>query len=118
MRAPLAPPRLSEPRKVDADAHAVETSCEIVRPGRKDLGLQSSGVLLGDQWMIHRGNRILPQQLLLRNKRAEIARDRAHVAVRQLEPRLGERISELGQDARRNAAKFSRKPGRTRTQDR
>src|SRR4029453_15671954 len=26
MRAPFAPPRLSEPRKVDADAHAVETS--------------------------------------------------------------------------------------------
>ncbi|MNC87053.1 hypothetical protein D3C83_27490 [compost metagenome] len=27
MRAPLAPPRLSEPRKVDADAQAVDTSC-------------------------------------------------------------------------------------------
>jgi hypothetical protein len=26
MRAPLAPPRLSEPRKVDADAQAVDTS--------------------------------------------------------------------------------------------
>src|SRR6185437_10394123 len=32
MRAPLAPPRLSEPRNVDADAHAVETNCGIVRP--------------------------------------------------------------------------------------
>ena len=32
MRAPLAPPRLSEPRNVDADAQAVETSCETDRP--------------------------------------------------------------------------------------
>ena len=32
MRAPLAPPRLSEPRNVDADAQAVETSCDTVRP--------------------------------------------------------------------------------------
>src|SRR5881397_2885805 len=32
MRAPFAPPRLSEPRKVDADAQAVETSCETDSP--------------------------------------------------------------------------------------
>ena len=32
MRAPLAPPRLSEPRKVEAEAQAVETSWEIDRP--------------------------------------------------------------------------------------
>ena len=32
IRAPLAPPRLSLPRKVEADAHAVETSCETGRP--------------------------------------------------------------------------------------
>ena len=32
MRAPLAPPRMSEPRKDDAAAHAVETSCEIESP--------------------------------------------------------------------------------------
>ena len=31
-RAPFAPPRRSEPRKVDADAHAVETSSETERP--------------------------------------------------------------------------------------
>ena len=31
MRAPLAPPRLSEPRKVEAEAHAVETSSETVK---------------------------------------------------------------------------------------
>src|SRR2546430_8472090 len=32
MRAPFAPPRLSEPRKVDAAAQAVETSCETDSP--------------------------------------------------------------------------------------
>ena len=32
MRAPLAPPRLSEPRKVEAEAQAVETSSDTVRP--------------------------------------------------------------------------------------
>ena len=32
MRAPLAPPRLSEPRKVEADAQAVDTRSETERP--------------------------------------------------------------------------------------
>ncbi len=32
MRAPLAPPRLSEPRKVDADAQAVDTSSDTDSP--------------------------------------------------------------------------------------
>ena len=32
MRAPFAPPRLSEPRNVAADAHAVVTSWEIDNP--------------------------------------------------------------------------------------
>jgi len=32
IRAPLGPPLLSEPRKVDADAQAVETSWEIESP--------------------------------------------------------------------------------------
>ena len=32
MRAPFAPPRLSEPRNVDADAQAVETRSETERP--------------------------------------------------------------------------------------
>ena len=32
MRAPFAPPRLSEPRNVEADAQAVETSCDTDRP--------------------------------------------------------------------------------------
>ena len=63
--------------------------------GREDFRLQSGDVLLPDQRMIHGGDRVLPEQRLLRNERAEIARDRAHVAVRQLEPRPGERVREL-----------------------
>ena len=76
MRAPFAPPRLSEPRNVDADAQAVETSCETDRPDARIFAFRASNVLLPDQRMIHGGDRVLPRQLLLRNERAEIAHDR------------------------------------------
>ncbi len=65
------------------------------QPRREDLGLQSGNVLLADQFMIDCGDGVLPRQFLLRNERAEIAHDRAHVAVRKLVPSLGERIREL-----------------------
>src|SRR5512136_457494 len=42
MRAPLAPPRLSEPRKVDADAQAVETSSDTDRPEARILRLREA----------------------------------------------------------------------------
>ena len=42
MRAPFAPPRLSEPRKVDADAQAVETSSETDRPDARILALREA----------------------------------------------------------------------------
>src|SRR5512145_3290239 len=42
MRAPLAPPRLSEPRKVDADAQAVDTSCETDSPEARIVRLSAS----------------------------------------------------------------------------
>ena len=42
MRAPFAPPRLSEPRKVDADAQAVETSSETERPEASILPLSEA----------------------------------------------------------------------------
>ena len=45
--------------------------------------------------MIHHRYRILPDQLFLRNLRAEIARTRSHVAVCQLEPGACKRICEL-----------------------
>ena len=42
MRAPLAPPRLSLPRNVDADAHAVATSWETVRPEARTCSLSAA----------------------------------------------------------------------------
>ena len=95
MRAPFAPPRLSEPRNVDADAHAVETSCETDSPDARILPLSAAMSCVVDQRVIDRGDRVLPDQLFGRNLRAEVARARAHVAVRQLEPRAGERVGEL-----------------------
>jgi hypothetical protein len=65
------------------------------QPGREDLGLQSGNVLRADQFMIDCGDGVLPRQFLLRNERAEITHDRAHVAVRELVPGPGERIREL-----------------------
>ena len=44
MRAPLAPPRLSEPRNVEAEAQAVETSSEIDRPDGEDFALERGDV--------------------------------------------------------------------------
>ena len=41
-RAPLAPPRLSVPRKVDADAQAAEANCEVVRPEDSTFRLSSA----------------------------------------------------------------------------
>jgi hypothetical protein len=42
MRAPFAPPRLSEPRKVDADAQAVETSSGTDSPDARILPLREA----------------------------------------------------------------------------
>ncbi len=42
MRAPFAPPRLSEPRNVEAEAQAVETSCETERPEARILLLSEA----------------------------------------------------------------------------
>ena len=94
MRAPFAPPRLSEPRNVDAEAHAVETSCETEgpkpgswpsarrRPARRPAGdrPRESGPA---------------RSALRRNLWAEVARTRTHVAVGELEPCVGEGVGEL-----------------------
>src|SRR5579872_2977511 len=61
----------------------------------EDLRLKRGNVLLPDQFVIQRGDGVLPRQLLRRNERAEITHDRAHVAVRQLEPRPGKSVCEL-----------------------
>ena len=42
MRAPFAPPRLSEPRKVDADAQAVLTNCAIDRPEANNFAFSAA----------------------------------------------------------------------------
>ncbi len=42
MRAPLAPPRLSLPRKDEADAHAVETSWDTDRSEARILLLREA----------------------------------------------------------------------------
>ena len=95
MRAPLAPPRLSEPRNVDADAQAVETSCGTVRPDARIFAFSAAMSCVADQRMIHGRDRVLPDQRLLRHQRAEVAHARAHVAMGQLEPGAGERVGEL-----------------------
>ena len=42
MRAPFAPPRLSLPRKVEADAQAVETSWEMDSPDARILAFRAA----------------------------------------------------------------------------
>ena len=42
MRAPLAPPRLSLPRNVAAEAQAVVTSCEMDRPDASTLAFRAA----------------------------------------------------------------------------
>jgi hypothetical protein len=63
--------------------------------GSQDLALQGGDVLRINQFVIGRGNGVLPDEFFCGNFRAEIARARAHVAVRQLEPRPGECVGEL-----------------------
>ena len=41
-RAPFAPPRLSEPRKVDADAQAVETNWETDKPDARIFAFRAA----------------------------------------------------------------------------
>ena len=56
------------------------------QPGRQEGRFQAGDVLRVDQRMVDCRNRVLPDQGLCRNVRAEIARTRPHVAMRQLEP--------------------------------
>ncbi len=94
IRAPFAPPRLSVPRKLAAEAHAVETSCETDSPEARSVALERGDVRLADQGVIDGGHRVLPE-LRLGDPRAEVARQRTHVAVQQLVPGPSERVGEL-----------------------
>ncbi len=60
----------------------------------EDLLLEVGDLLLADQLVVDRGNRVLPDQLFLRHFRSQVAGARAHVAVRQLEPGAREGIGE------------------------
>ncbi len=94
IRAPLAPPRLSVPRKLDADDHAVLTSCGTVSPESSTLAFSALMSASSISSPFDGGNRVLPQ-LRLGDPRAEVAADRTHVAVQQLVPGLGERLVQL-----------------------
>ena len=66
MRAPLAPPRLSEPRKVEAEAQAVDDELRDRQARGEDLRLQRRDVGGVDQRVIDGRDRVLPDQLLRR----------------------------------------------------
>jgi hypothetical protein len=95
MRAPLAPPRLSEPRKVEAEAQAVETSSGDRQAAGQDLRLQRRDVLSSISGWSTAGIGSCQISVFLRHQRAEVARDRPHVAMGQLEPGAGEGVGEL-----------------------
>src|SRR5262249_39837441 len=61
----------------------------------QDALLEFGDVFVVDRLVIGRRNRILPDLLFLWNFRTEIARDRSHVAMRELVPRLGKCVGEL-----------------------
>lgn len=42
MRAPFASPRLSEPRNVEAEAHAVDTNCATDNPDARIVTLSAA----------------------------------------------------------------------------
>jgi hypothetical protein len=80
---------------VEAEAQAVETSSETVRPEARIFAFQRGDVLRIDQRMIDRGNGVLPDQFFGGHLGAEVAGARAHVAVGELEPGPGEGVGEL-----------------------
>ena len=112
MRAPLAPPRLSQPRKVEAEAQAVVTSCgdgqagvEDLRLQRGDVGASTSGLVVARA----------PGPARSASPPAPPGRgsaDRAHVAVGQLEPGAGEGVGELLGVLEEARARSARRPGR------
>ncbi len=95
MRAPLAPPRKSVRRYVEAEAHAVFTSCSMVRPESRIVDLSSAisaSPISAPSWA---GTLSCHTSSSLGDLRADVADGRAHVAVQQLEPGPGERVGEL-----------------------
>ncbi len=98
--------RQADPRPVRATALVGVTVGRGRRPGGRDqLGdgqpgvenfrLERRDVRVVDQFMVDRGDRVLPQELLVGDPRAEIAGRGPHVAVEQLVPRPREGVGEL-----------------------
>jgi hypothetical protein len=71
------------------------TSCEIDNPDARIFSLSAAASLSSISLWSTAGNRVLPDKLLSRNLRAEIAGARTHVAVRELVPGARERVREL-----------------------
>ncbi len=63
--------------------------------GGEEPVLEGGDLRLADERVRHPGDGILEQQLLGRNQCAEVARDRPHVAMGELEPGAGEGVGEL-----------------------
>ena len=61
----------------------------------EQLRFELGDVLLVDEFMIQVWQRVLPDEFFLRHFRAKITCQRPHVAMRELEPSLGEGVSEL-----------------------
>ena len=65
------------------------------QPGGEHLGLEGGDVGVVDQGVVHRGDGVLPDQVLFRHLRSQVQALGAHVPVRELEPGAGEGVGEL-----------------------
>ena len=94
IRAPFAPPRLSVPRKLAADAQAVETSCGMDRPDSRSRLLSSAmSSAWTSPWSTAGTGSCHSWGSGTQGPRYR--RHGSHVPVQQLEPRLGEGLVEL-----------------------
>ena len=114
MRAPFAPPRLSEPRKVAADVQAVEDQVRRrTFPLRVFLPLRCGDVLRVDQVVVNFRDRVLPDQLLgSGTSRAVIGARRGPMSrCVSLNHAPGEGIRELVPGSRGSASRSARRSG-------
>ena len=79
--------------------------------GGEDLRFEVGDILLPDQLVIHGGDGILPQLRLCGNQGSDIPTKGSHVAVEQLEPRLGKGVFEVRGIFEGSAWKSARSPG-------
>ena len=65
------------------------------KAGGEELAFKLGDFTLADQFMIHGGNGILPEERLFRNLGSTVTHDGTHVAMREFEPRFCEGVGEL-----------------------